>query len=963
MMIDYKVYDIETDVVKEVVENEKHIITESKIHLKHIPQRNSVIIPGYSRTDKEPLEGEFYIDYGLNNGLIEFNSLENGKEVFVAYNAVGTVIWAEDKETDGIIGLNSVFQEIRDIREDLSEHTQDKENPHNVDKEQVGLGNVANVLQASKEDFDAHVQNENNPHKVTKVQIGLGNVENKSSATIRSEITSDNVTNALGFTPEDAAKKGQPSGYASLDANAKIPLAQLPDVAKQKTYIVEDPTEREALTDLVSGDKCFETSTGDSYIWDGDSWLLMADADWENVNLDWNNIVNKPSSSVSDIDEAVSKRHSHNNKAALDNITQTDIDNWNDHLSDKENPHGVDKEQVGLGNVINEKQATKTEFDDHTNATSVHGATSSATANRIIIRDSGGRAKVAAPIDSDDIARKEEVDAALSGAKDYVDNHVQLPTTAEKAALAGTSGAPSSTNKYVTDSDPRMTDARTPKAHKSTHAAGGSDALTPADIGAAPTNHSHSADDVTTGVLPVARGGTGIASYTSGNYIRASSATTLQQRTPAQVLSDIGAAAANHTHNELPTSSQKAALAGTVGTPSDTNRYVTDLDARLSDSRPPTAHNHNASDINAGILAVARGGTGIGSYTSGNYIRASGTSTLQQRTPAQVLADIGAAPLVHNHDAGNINSGTLHLDRVPIIPHTKTNFANQELNTTSNPQFAKIGINNSNPEAKLTIASSSVTENQIRLRSHRAAIVTNNIIGGIEMASNDTNLTAPGTVVSSIQAIAEATHSASQLRTGLSFSITNGTSFTEGMRLSGSGDLSFIGTLTGGTVPWARISGVPSATTSAAGIVRLENVYTSTATNRAPTSNALKLVADQVAGVAVTDHNLDLSNPTNGYYVKYGNGLMIAFHVQNLGSISFTNAFGSLFTSTSDFYWTFPAAFVDVPSVSGFPKSSVLSMWITNGETKNTYMRYYCVRNSTGTDSVEMTLMAIGRWK
>ena len=36
---------------------------------------------------------------------------------------------------------------------------------------------------------------------VTKSSIGLGNVENKSSATIRGELTSANVTKALGFTP------------------------------------------------------------------------------------------------------------------------------------------------------------------------------------------------------------------------------------------------------------------------------------------------------------------------------------------------------------------------------------------------------------------------------------------------------------------------------------------------------------------------------------------------------------------------------------------------------------------------------------------------------------------------------------------------------------------------------------------------------------------------------------------
>ena len=51
--------------------------------------------------------------------------------------------------------------------------------------------------------------------------------------------------------------------------------------------------------------------------------------------------------------------------------------------------------------------------NSHANATSVHGATSSATANRIIIRDSAGRAKVAAPSSASDIATKGYVDSLV----------------------------------------------------------------------------------------------------------------------------------------------------------------------------------------------------------------------------------------------------------------------------------------------------------------------------------------------------------------------------------------------------------------------------------------------------------------------------------------------------------------------------------------------------------------------
>ena len=47
---------------------------------------------------------------------------------------------------------------------------------------------------------------------LTNADVGLGNVENKSSATIRGEITSSNVTTALGYTPYNATN---PAGYTN----------------------------------------------------------------------------------------------------------------------------------------------------------------------------------------------------------------------------------------------------------------------------------------------------------------------------------------------------------------------------------------------------------------------------------------------------------------------------------------------------------------------------------------------------------------------------------------------------------------------------------------------------------------------------------------------------------------------------------------------------------------------------
>lgn len=76
--------------------------------------------------------------------------------------------------------------------------------------------------------LNAHVADTTNPHAVTQAQVGLASVENKSSATIRGEITSANVTAALTYTPLDQNKVGAANGVASLDASQKVPAAQMP---------------------------------------------------------------------------------------------------------------------------------------------------------------------------------------------------------------------------------------------------------------------------------------------------------------------------------------------------------------------------------------------------------------------------------------------------------------------------------------------------------------------------------------------------------------------------------------------------------------------------------------------------------------------------------------------------------------------------------------------------------------
>ena len=91
------------------------------------------------------------------------------------------------------------------------------------------------------------------------------------------------------------------------------------------------------------------------------------------------------------------------------------------------------KKITGKTNWYDTPDTTLAAAKTHIDATTVHGATNAATANRIILRDASGRAKVAAPLASADIATKGYVDSAVSvvGVSDtlalaYVPSEVEL---------------------------------------------------------------------------------------------------------------------------------------------------------------------------------------------------------------------------------------------------------------------------------------------------------------------------------------------------------------------------------------------------------------------------------------------------------------------------------------------------------------------------------------------------------
>lgn len=75
--------------------------------------------------------------------------------------------------------------------------------------------------------------------------------------------------------------------------------------------------------------------------------------------------------------DANSKKHTHSNKSTIDKLTETLLANWTTaytHVSNKSNPHGVTKAQVGLGNVPN--AATNDQTPTYTQASSLTNLTS-----------------------------------------------------------------------------------------------------------------------------------------------------------------------------------------------------------------------------------------------------------------------------------------------------------------------------------------------------------------------------------------------------------------------------------------------------------------------------------------------------------------------------------------------------------------------------------------------------------
>nr|DAY41653.1 MAG TPA: hypothetical protein [Caudoviricetes sp.] len=112
------------------------------------------------------------------------------------------------------------------------------------------------------------------------------------------------------------------------EIEVKALLAEF-NASRGQLSVVDTIANRNAIQTKVVGTEVFvKDATQDPtvklgaarYLWDGDSWIKVSESESMDLNLSWNALNDKPSSSVQQIDTAVANSHTHSNISQLNKI-------------------------------------------------------------------------------------------------------------------------------------------------------------------------------------------------------------------------------------------------------------------------------------------------------------------------------------------------------------------------------------------------------------------------------------------------------------------------------------------------------------------------------------------------------------------------------------------------------------------------------------------------------------------
>lgn len=232
---------------------------------------------------------------------------------------------------------------------------------------------IVDAMLASKSD----TTHNHNGEYYTEVEI---NQLLQGYATVLHTYTKTEVVGLL-LAKEDAAMKGQPSGYAELDGAGKLIASQLPSLSIVDVFEASSEASMLLLSNVGVGDICIrsdlsinnafmlkQTPASDLQNWIQLSYsatvasvngqmgiVVLTKSDIGLGNVDNTSDANKPISIATQaaLDGKSATGHNH------DLLYEPKNANIQEHIISDQNPHGVTAEQVGLGNADNTSDLNK----------------------------------------------------------------------------------------------------------------------------------------------------------------------------------------------------------------------------------------------------------------------------------------------------------------------------------------------------------------------------------------------------------------------------------------------------------------------------------------------------------------------------------------------------------------------------------------------------------------------------
>jgi len=283
---------------------------------------------------------------------------------------------------------------IVETNANLNTHVRDQSNPHAVTKAQVGLGNVLNYGVAQTADMvaatsnalyttpirvrdainehaikplNAHIARTDNPHAVTKAQVGLGLVANYNVASQADMIAG--TSPSLYTTPilvkqaiDEHALKPLNAHTARVDNPHGVTKAQV-GLGSVLNYGVASEAQARAGT----SDSLYMTALKTAQ---AISTQALVPLNAHTARVDNPHGVTKAQVGLDSVDNFATATEAEARTGTVNNRFMTPLRSsqaiftqaltpLNAHIARADNPHGVTKAQVGLGNVQNYSVATQ----------------------------------------------------------------------------------------------------------------------------------------------------------------------------------------------------------------------------------------------------------------------------------------------------------------------------------------------------------------------------------------------------------------------------------------------------------------------------------------------------------------------------------------------------------------------------------------------------------------------------